>query len=368
MRGRIRGSRTLTPPMLSEAAEPEFVARAYRPGDEAAILALFEQCFGVPQSLERWRWKFERTPPAPAAIEVLESRGEIVGHLARQAFPAFVEGRREMVETAIDLMVSREARGQRASVLLMGRASAHGASCRISFPSDQTVAISRTEPIGVEYLGRIPQWVRWRDAAALTRERAGLRHLPGRALAALQVAASSAIARPPPDVVVSALEQPGGELDRLAESLARTAPCIRIRDSRYVRWRWLDEPERQWRLLAARSTDGGLRGFAAFGPAPEPRSDGTRAGRIADLLACDPRATTALLVTAAGELFAAGCELVTFDCHDPRPWARRACLRAGFLPRGVGPHVIVRPLTQEGSRVAVRMEDWYLTLGDSDLA
>jgi hypothetical protein len=53
------------------------------------------------------------------------------------------------------------------------------------------------------------------------------------------------------------------------------------------------------------------------------------------------------------------------DYLDPRPWARRALLRAGFLPWGRQLNVMVRSLSGEAGPEAERLESWYLTRGDT---
>jgi hypothetical protein len=162
---------------------------------------------------------------------------------------------------------------------------------------------------------------------------------------------------------VELLVDPGPELDRLAAVSAGFAPCVRARDAAYVRWRWLEQPGASWTLTCVRGPGGALRGFASFGV--EELATGRR-GRVVDLLAVDGEATCSLLRDASSRLAAEGCGYVLFECADPRPWSRRAFLRAGFLPAPSETNVTTKSLTDAAGSLPERLESWYLTSGDTD--
>ena len=127
----------------------------------------------------------------------------------------------------------------------------------------------------------------------------------------------------------------------------------------------VDRPARP-ALDARRGSRGDrLTGWVVYGVSP---FDAPGAAHIADLLAVDHGTTRALLAFAADALESTGHDVVGFECVDPRPWSRSAWLRAGFLPRGTGPNLVFRPKTDDLIESAGRLESWYLTIGDSDLA
>ena len=136
--------------------------------------------------------------------------------------------------------------------------SEHNYDLRMSFPS----AMAR--PLFVRYgagtvVGALPSWIR---RHSLTRPVPALAAPLARTALA---AASFAADRPRPRVTVEALEELGAEVDELAEASASFARCIRIRDSAYLRWRWLAQPDAHWEIRAARAEGGCLIGFSVLG-------------------------------------------------------------------------------------------------------
>src|SRR6185503_18809290 len=78
--------------------------RAYRPGDEDGIRALFETVFRKPLSRARWHWKL-RTLPTPTENEwVAEAEGGVVGHYAVSPIRFSIDGRRVLVPHGCDAM------------------------------------------------------------------------------------------------------------------------------------------------------------------------------------------------------------------------------------------------------------------------
>ena len=141
--------------------------------------------------------------------------------------------------------------------------------------------------------------------------------------------------------------------------------AARPNDMPESRWRWRGQPGAHWLIRAARRGDGGLRGFIVFG-VEESRYG--RRGQIVDLLARDPSAMRALLCDAVDTLTAQGYLRVICDYLDPRPWARWALYRSGFLPCSGDFNVICGSLSAKAGAVPERLKAWYLTRGDTDLA
>ena len=320
---------------------PRLTPREYLPGDEHVIGELFRAVFGRDRSIAEWRWRFVDGPAENVQIHVFEADDKVVGHTASVGFPTFVDGERVLCRQSGDGMVLPEYQK-------------HGGFSRFLREQDesqwdvtQTFSTERSArgvmSVRKRWYGKTTQWVRAHDG-------------PGRAFAE-----TADLLRPRRPVGV--LPDPGTDIDELAARSARFAPCIRIRDGRYLRWRWLDQPGPDFQLLAARTPGGELRGVAAFGI--DTRCDPPWRGRVVDLLADTATATTALLIAAARALEVVGCTRVCFDYHDPRPWSRAACYRAGFAPRGEG-LITIGGSTSSGRESADRFENWYLTRGDSD--
>lgn len=344
-----------------EALSPGRALRTYRPGDEQAIQAMYATVFGKQRSLEEWRWRFRDAPDGPALIHVLERDGRLVGHIAHVGFAVFVESRRLRLAHGSDTMVLPEARGRDGMPRLVRGflESEHGFDLRMNFPTDRA-AVAMERLGGGRRLGRIPRWVRWHTPHPALPQ-------PGRFLIACRATRlHAAVASwPRPRIRVEPLAQLGPEVDELAEASAAFAPCIRVRDASYLRWRWLDRAGGSWTIRAARSRGGGLHGLVVFG---SQESEHGRRGLIAEILVRDAAALRALLLDAAGTLTSNGCLSVACDYLDPRPWARRALYRSGFLPYGTGINVVCGSLSERAGGVPERLASWYLTRGDTDLA
>ncbi|MEV4882994.1 GNAT family N-acetyltransferase [Chitinophaga ginsengisegetis] len=54
----------------------------YKPGDERAIIQLFELVFGKPMSLEYWTWRFANNPCEKLMIKLMWDGDKLVGHYA----------------------------------------------------------------------------------------------------------------------------------------------------------------------------------------------------------------------------------------------------------------------------------------------
>ena len=282
--------------------------RTYRPGDEHAIQAVYETVFGRKRSLAEWRWRFQGAPAGPGMLHVLENEDGIVGHIAHIPFPTWVDGQRLVVGQGGDTMTLPACRGKGGMRRLVEASlSEHIYDLRLNFPS----AMAR--PLFVRYgagtvVAALPSWVR---RHSLTHPLPGL--VTPLARTAL-TAGSFAADRPRPRVAVEALDELGAEVDELAAASASFARCIRIRDSAYLRWRWLAQPDARWEIRAARAEDGRLTGISVLGL--EAGAHG-RTGWINDLLAPDLPTLRALLLDGVAQTRRAGSRLCPLPL--PRP-------------------------------------------------
>jgi GNAT superfamily N-acetyltransferase len=335
-----------------------FSVREYEPGDEDEIREMMGRVFGDRPSPSHWRWHYRDAPEGPAVIHLLERDGVLAGHHAQVPVSVFVEGRRLRAGHGRLMMVLPEFQGQGGMRLLLETllATDHGFRLRVHFPTDKAAALNERYG-GSRHLGRIPRWFRWRFDNRGTRLAARVLLKTG-----TMRLYSTLASLPRPSLVVESLQELGAEVDALAEASASFAPCIRVRDAEYLRWRWQEEPGGQYAIQAARGFDGELRGLIVLPAAPAVPG---QAAFIEDLIARDADATRALLLSANDTLAALGYARVVLDYLDPRPWAHRALLRSGFLPWGRRLNVSVLSLSPEVGTMADHLESWYLTRGDT---
>ncbi|MFI5372214.1 MAG: GNAT family N-acetyltransferase [Candidatus Eisenbacteria bacterium] len=88
--------------------------RRYRPGDEHALMELFNAEFGLNRSIEHWRWQFADNPYGGPYIILAErlSDGMLVGSHVAMPFPLNVLGLPRVGGHTLDLVVHHDFRRQ----------------------------------------------------------------------------------------------------------------------------------------------------------------------------------------------------------------------------------------------------------------
>jgi hypothetical protein len=327
----------------------DLTIRPFRPGDEAGLLAGHNQIF-PPRSRAHWDWKFRDNPTGQIHIMVAEhATAGLVGAYVTLPAPFVIEGRRRLVGQCVDLWVLPEHRraGPRPG-LFVNLALAHyeawggKAEHQNSFHHGWPIATWR---IGQKYL----RYEMVRDWDFLFREMPAGGFRPRAVAAELQV---RAVARFDADT------------DALWAEFAQTTQLAAIRDSRQLNWRYADAHDQTYELFECRETrTNRLRGIAVMA-----RRDFALANTflIVDWLvpADDHDATAALVATAerrANELGTAALATL-FQHRDPRFLHFQ---RLGFLVFGTIYFQVVIPFDTHETQFF--KEQWYHTLGDSDL-
>ena len=86
--------------------------RPYAPGDEVAILRLFERSFGKPLSEAFWRWRFMDDPHGGPLIELAWDGHILAGHYAVSPMTVAIEGERCLASLSMTTMTDPDYRGQ----------------------------------------------------------------------------------------------------------------------------------------------------------------------------------------------------------------------------------------------------------------
>jgi Acetyltransferase (GNAT) domain len=353
----VAGATRRYPPRSEPNRPAATIVRRARPGDEPQLIEGSCGRLAAKPSVQTWDWWFQGSPAGPAIAYVLEARDRIVGHVAHVTGDIWIAGERCKIGVCGYVWVARGFQGASGFRRLVEASLAkdHGLDLHIGFTSPR---LSRL----YEHLGLGPvvgslQWWSGGEHVEVRKGSARRAFLGFAAKIATRMASFG-----PSRVRVKPLEELGPAIDELANDAAAFAPCVRVRDSAYLQWRWLDNPSStDWRISAVHDRRGGVRGWVVFGP--DPKED---RGVVVDLLSRDAKTTRALLLHATRELRAQGLPSVWLPFHDPRPWARRAMIRAGFLPRYTGQVAIVQSLTERAGPVINEFANWYLTYGDTD--
>ena len=323
--------------------------RPYQPGDEASLLKGHNQIFPE-RSLAHWQWKFGNNPTGQIHTMVADhEQVGIVGAYVTLPVHAAIEGQRRIIGQCVDLWVHPEHRsfGPRPG-LFVNLALAHyeawsgKGELQNSFHHGWPIATWR---IGQKYL----QYEMVRDWDFLFREMT-----PG----GFAPRATSA------EVVVRRVPRFDQDVDALWSTFATETQLAVIRDQRYLNWRYADAHDASYELYECREVASNqLRGIAVVA-----RRDFVIANTcfLVDWLVPqhDVDATTALVATAeqrASQL-GAGALATLFQHRDPRFLQFQ---KLGFLVYGTIYFQVVIPFDKHDTHFY--KEQWYHTLGDSDL-
>jgi len=228
-----------------------YVARAYAPGDEGAIVGLLELVFGgwphfdLPCSaLDHWRWKFLDNPVTPPLISVVERAGEVVACTHKIPVRVWLDGKSVLGHVGGDLAVHPGHRGRDVSNIVLAHnrelARAHTISWFVSLtPLIQRQYARRRLPCPVVAFVRI----RDIDAqlAAMPMPRARLMRLGFKAARALNGVRSALRGRPTAgELAVAAVGSFDEGVDAVCAEAARKCGLMTERSPEFLAWRYAD--------------------------------------------------------------------------------------------------------------------------------
>jgi hypothetical protein len=222
------------------AEQQTLTIRAYRPGDEAAVLELFQRAFGVTRDVAHWRWKYEQNPFGREHISLaFDADGRLVGHFAGYPVPFRHHGRDFLGHQMGDVMTDP-------SVRHIGRGPTNVfVRCMLHFYetfSEGQIAfnygfnVGNVQKLFLRYLrGQVVEPVPYRARDLATDPIPAV--LWGRRLRGYQFE------------LVQGLSD---EWDELFERTWADYGCLTRRDRSYVQWRYLDCPSAPYIVVAVR--------------------------------------------------------------------------------------------------------------------
>ena len=325
-------------------ADPRFVTRRFRPGDETAILDLFAQSFHAPADPRLFRWKYQGNPYDNGRISLtFDAEGALDAQYAGYPVLMHREGRDSVAHHIGDIMTRRSVRqvGRGLSSIL-GRTAMHFYEnfCEGKVAFNYGFTTGTHQKLSVRFLRAtvVEPVIVWRRRFPVPRISGWRRWLRGFQL--------------------ELVRDFGAEYDAFFERVAPAYGFLVRRDARYLRWRYLQEPDgifivaiRRWRRLAGwgvfRIRERSLIwGDALFDPG-EPRAVGTLIRHVAPSYPVD---------------------LLT-GWFAPRPaWFTRALEELGMAADREPQELALTCVPFEMADATARMhENLYYTMGDSDL-
>lgn len=337
---------------LVAARKDPYSMRPYRPGDEVEIVAMFREVFGVERTLDHWRWKYDRSPfGRHLIVETVAGDGTLVAHYAGYPVPFYsaAHGGHEFMTHQIGDTMTRPAvrqAGLGRTGILARMAAYYYARFAPDIPFAFGFNTGHIRKLGerylqYEYIDPVGFWVR--AARRPSSRRSG------------RVASWLAGYR------VAEITEAGPELDGFFRRVRDAYGLLVRRDAAWVRWRYLDCPDRVHRLFAVRRR-GDLLGWCAF------------SRRGADLVWGDALfdhrhvAAAALVLDHAAATAFPGVERI-WGWFSPHPaWWTEALASLGFVrerdPNDLTPGFYFFGRSEQRSELAAA---WYYCYGDGDL-
>lgn len=335
---------------LIKARLDPFEFRAYREGDEDAILALFPLCFHVQRGIDHWRWKYVDNPWGRHHISLSFSpRGDLSTHYAGYPVPFRYTDRKGKVRSFPALQMGDTMNNPDYRHIGRARSSLLARTVRHFF------ALYRGGPFGFFYgfnTGGIQRFCRWFIGGTQV-EPVGFwtRSLEGAADYWPKVRGYS----------IERVERVDSGWDRFFERVAPEYGFLVERNARYVDWRYLQCPDAEYVVLSAKRW-GRLVGWGVF----RRKEDRIIWG---DAL-FSPRhteAATEILRSALGQPELRGAK--TMDAWFSRGplWWVEPLVDLGFNNEPEPNRLSFMALPEGEPEAAERLGELYYTMGDGDL-
>ena len=343
-----------------------------RPEHDRELFELYAEVFGdgnLERSRKRYDWQYFDNPNTPEDGPVIWMAREgdtLLGQMATMPFPMWWGNREVTASAGNDYFVRKSAQGRGIGIAL---------SNRWADEVDVALALGLTPssyPLFRKIftdVGPVPSFLKILDSTAVARRKLGA--LAGTVAGPLLGLGLTLLSRTPVGtgaVDVRPVETFSDEYDELwLQARTSYVSCVR-RDARYLRWKYLACPFREYRVLEARRAST-LSGYAVV------RDEGVpafRRGVIADLF-CDTSDvdTQDALLAACTEKFA-GMGLVRAEAYCFNRRLGAAFRRHGFRSGTTAVQYCVAcrgtPDGQGGPKAVLDdLFNWNLFLGDGDL-
>ena len=361
-------------------SDETWASTRYTPDDASACLELLRKL--SPESDANGSfldWQLQRGPAGPAVGMVARetATGSLIAQAAMVPVGMRLSGKSATAGLALNPLIDPDYQGRGVPLDLLRKLDAIAAEENIAFsyafPDDASLPVLVNHG-GFKEIASLSLLIRPLKPEALAMKTTGSRVL----------ARSASIARvvwrtPPPSVRQK--DVPGLTIDPVTEfdepfavfwrRVQNRTPLIIERDSAYLNWRYGLVPGREYTVFAARS-EGKVRALIVLREAPLGRLS---AGLIVDMIveaSGEGRAAGRLLVEHAGVYFR-DRDLDLLATLSLRHTDEFRLFRAsGFWmpPKFLEPHplhLVVRSHAEEAN-VAYDLHNWFLTLGDSQIA
>ena len=330
---------------------PAYQIRAYRAGDEHAILAAFNRIFAQvdptfrPRTPAEWRWQYERNPSGQRIFLCVTDEGRVLAQYAGIPQRVLLDGEPSFFSQSVDSMADPEFRRLAREPLFVQAGRAYDACFGGVGPAKDTLMWGLPVPAAYRIGKKQLKYELVRQLHKLVAPLAGL-------------------ALPSTPLVARELAQLPLETDALFRRFAGERAGLAVRDLAQWRWRYEENPHHRYRFGSAwRGAE--LVGLALFRTGAFDQSED---GLLVDWMvpAGDGEARTALLAWARAAAAEERRErLVTLFPETAPEWLLFQEL--GFRVHATRYFLVAWSFSARHDLAWMRRH-WYYTLGDTDLA
>jgi hypothetical protein len=242
--------------------------KSYEPGDERAIVELFEKVFkkpmGNPDSLRHWKWEFDSNPVKPISICLAWDSDRLVGQYAVNPMRFRVSGESAIGVLSLDTMTdpeySRKGIFQEAAKLLYQQLIGQGTSFVFGFPNANSMhgfkgnlawSMISVPPV---YVCPLPATQPFRRTFLSLLKNACLKAY------GLVLEGTGAAEKNKQRVTIRKDVMVDSWADELWQKCCNQHDVWVVRDAAYLRWRYNDRPETSYEYYTAWH-DGTIAGY-----------------------------------------------------------------------------------------------------------
>jgi len=350
--------------------------RHYRPGDEEQLNALFQSIFHIERPIEGWYWKFRDNPLVDLILisVAVTEEGGIVGMYPLLVMEFKVKDMQALAVQLVEISIHPDYRGRwiikELKRFLQPRTIQSGIKFGFGFPTREHAKV------GVRYmdyhiLGELPilgicyykqSPINYRVFRGLFER---ITSLMGRFRHYLL--AKSWIKRDRLKGVgyeVKELSDFDDRFDTLWENISSAYPVITRRSSRYLKWRYMDNPMADFTLLGLFKGHV-LKGYMVYTTLEE---GGRTSGVIFDFF-CGKEDLEVRLLLSDGLLRLLRNGVRSIRCGAlPHTQLHHCLVELGFEKWPISPLINFEVLDDViDESVLGNLDEWYLSLGDTDL-
>lgn len=224
--------------------------RLFQQGDAEKINDLYARVFGKERSLTHWEWKFQHFSSPPAIIIVAENNGRIVGHAACLQMDADYKGHPLKLAERVDIMVDPDFQGQgiykRIVARMLEECKKQNVDILYGFPAPKAkeVFVSTAK---ADDLGNVPRFLAVNQPGTLLSTKVS-------ALSFLKNPINKLFSKSRQKDSLYSLRELGSTdlnvIDTLYKRYSADYPLHAVRDSDYVKRRFLEHPDKDYTVVA----------------------------------------------------------------------------------------------------------------------